>query len=156
MTRFILRDAVSGDEGSIRRVVETVLREHGLESEPGGVDADLVDVVANYRERGGLFRVLIDDTGEVVGCGGLFPLTAGDAEVRKMYFLAHARGNGFGRRLLDELVAHARARGFERVVLETASRLTIAGALYRRFGFVETARDHLAGRADTAMVLELR
>ncbi len=47
------------------------------------------------------------------------------------------------------------ADAFDRVVLETASRLTAAGALYRRFGFVETARDHFAGRADTAMVLDL-
>jgi putative acetyltransferase len=151
-----MRDAVSGDEGSIRHVVETVLREHGLDTEPDGIDADLEDVVASYQDRGGVFRVLVDDAGEIVGCGGLYPLTGVDAEIRKMYFLPRARGLGHGRRLLEELIARARAGGFERIVLETASRLTTAAALYRRFGFVDTTRDHLAGRADTAMVLDLR
>jgi GNAT superfamily N-acetyltransferase len=156
MARLSLRNAVTGDEGSIRRVVAVVLREHGFVLEPAGIDADLEDVVVHYHNVGGLFRVLVDDGGEIVGCGGLVPLSVEDAELRKMYFLSHARGLGYGRLLLEDLIAHARTRGFHRVVLETASRLTRAGALYRQFGFVDVGRSHFAARCDAAMALNLR
>jgi putative acetyltransferase len=156
MTRLSVRHAVSGDEDSIRRVVDAVLREHGFAPEPAGIDTDLEDVVAHYHDRGGLFRVLVDAGGEIVGCGGLFPLNVEDAELRKMYFLSHARGLGYGRLLLEQLIAHARARGFHRVMLETSSRLAGAGAFYRRFGFVDVARTHYSARCDSAMALSLR
>jgi putative acetyltransferase len=154
--RFALRSAARGDEAAIRSVVDTVLREYGFASEPTGVDADLDDVTSQYRERGGLFRVLVDGAGEIVGCGGLFPLSAKQAEIRKLYFLPRARGLGFGRVLLEDLIAHARSRGFHRVVLETSSRLPGAGVhLYKCFGFADVPRNHLSARADIAMALDL-
>jgi putative acetyltransferase len=155
--QLVLRDAVSGDEPSIRRVVHTVLRDYGFEPDPSGFDADIEDVVANYHDRGGLFRVLVDDAGEIVGCGGIYPLDAEAAQIRKMYTLAHARGLGLGRQLLDELIAHARAKGFSRVVLQTSSRLPGAGAhIYRKAGFVDVVPSHVSARADMAMSMTLR
>src|SRR5712664_3593546 len=115
MTHLSLRDAVAGDEASIRRVVDTVLFEYGFAPEPGGIDADLEDVVGQYHDRGGLFRVLVDDVGDIGGCRGLDPPDAADAEIRKMYSLPPARGLGYGRQLLGDLIAHARAGGFRRV-----------------------------------------
>jgi len=121
-----------------------------------GTDADLADITASYLSRGGVFRVLVEPDGRIVGCGGLYPLTQTEAEVRKMYLLAHARGHGFGLALLTALIDAARARGYSAVVLETASVLKDASALYRRFGFVEATRDHLASRCDKAFRLDLR
>ena len=155
--QFALRNAVSGDEPSIQSVVGGVLREYGFVFEPAAFDADLDDVVVHYHHRGGLFRVLIDEAGDIVGCGGLFPLNAGEAEIRKMYTLPHARGLGYGRQLLGDLIAHARAAGFHRVVLETSSRLPGAGAhLYKQFGFVDVPHSHPSPRSDMAMALSLR
>jgi ribosomal protein S18 acetylase RimI-like enzyme len=56
--------------------------------------------------------------------------------------------------LLNDLVAFARAHGFPRVVLETASPLKEAQALYRSAGFVEVPRAHLASRCDKGFALE--
>jgi putative acetyltransferase len=156
MTTFILRDALPGDEPHVRHVVFSVLREYGLEPDPGGTDTDLDDLASSYAARGGVFRVVLDGAGSIVGCGGLYPLNAEEAEVRKMYLLPTTRGHGLGRTLLEQLIGVARERGFSRVVLETASVLKEAIALYRRFGFVETCRPHLAGRCDQAFALELR
>ena len=39
--RFALRNAVEGDQDSIRSVVDAVLREHGFAPDPAGIDADL-------------------------------------------------------------------------------------------------------------------
>ena len=146
---------MQGDEESIRRIVATVLREHGLELDPHGVDADLDDIIAHYHDSGGLFRVVTDEQGAIVGCGGIVPIDANDAEVRKMYLLPVARGLGYGQRLLEDLIAHARSNGFRRVVLETTSNLPRARTLYTRFGFTDVTRNHLSRQCDTAMALEL-
>lgn len=153
---FRFREATAEDGPIIRSIVASVLAEYGLPSDPEGIDADLADVVSGYRDRGGSFRVLSDADGAIVGCGGLYPVTEKEAEIRKMYFLPPARGLGLGRRLLDDLIALATERGFERVVIETASVLKEAVSLYRRRGFVPFTHAHPAGRCDQAYVLELR
>ncbi len=118
-------------------------------------DAVYADLSRGYPYRGGVFRGLVTGDGRIVGCGGLYPLTDGDFEVRKMYFMPEVRGRGYGRRLLEDLIQGARQRGCKRVVLETASVLREAIALYRSFGFKPFARQHLACRCDQAMALEL-
>jgi putative acetyltransferase len=155
MTRYRQRDARHGDEPAVRRIVFAVLGEYGLSPDPAGTDADLDDLAASYADRGGVFRIVEDDQGEIVGCGGLFRLTETGAEIRKMYLLPAARGQGIGRALLEDLIAAARERGCTRLSLETASVLKEAMALYRRFGFVETHRDDLARRCDKAFALDL-
>jgi putative acetyltransferase len=150
------RDAQRGEEAAVQALVANVLAEYGLAADPAKTDADLADLRASYFERGGVFRVLVAPDGVIMGCGGLYPLDAREAEIRKMYLAPLARGQGFGRTLLEDLVHCARERGYERVVLETASVLKEAIALYRSFGFVPFARSHIACRCDQAMALELK
>jgi GNAT superfamily N-acetyltransferase len=152
---FVFRDVQRGDEPAIRRLVTSVLAEFGFDTDPEGLDSDLVDIIASYVDRGGVFRVLTTTAGEVVGCGGLYPLPNNEAELRKMYFFPVARGRGLGRALVADLVAFGRRAGYRRIVLETAAKLTTAGHIYRSFGFVETTSDHLARRADQALELDL-
>jgi putative acetyltransferase len=156
MSDFHFRDAAASDGVAIRAVVSTVLEEYGLLLDPGSTDADLQDVIASYSARGGCFRVLVSRRHEIVGCGGLYPLAGDEAEIRKMYLLEEARGRGLGRQLLLDLVEIARGRGFARVIVETASVLEDAIALYRRNGFVPLERAHLPRRCDQAYVLNLR
>ena len=72
-----------------------------------------------------------------------------------MYLAPSARGQGFGRRLLEHALARAADLGFSRVVLETASVLREAVALYERYGFQRYTTEHLASRCDTAYYLDL-
>jgi putative acetyltransferase len=155
LPQFGFREAISDDEAAIRSVVFSVLAEYGLSPDPQGIDADLNDVVSNYGERGGFFRVVTSTEGNIVGCGGLYPLTEHDAEIRKMYLLPEARGQGIGRKLLEELITSAKERHFQRIVVETASVLREAISLYRQRGFVPFAHHHLAKRCDQAYVLHL-
>ena len=140
LSTFRLREAVADDAGAIRAVVVAVMSEYGLSSDLDGNDGDLRDFIAAYRERGGSFRVVASIEGDIVGCGGLYPIDEQQAEIRRMYLLPHARGLGIGRKLLEDLIALATERHFERVVLETASVLKEAIALYRSRGFVPVAR----------------
>ena len=152
---MIIREATVADADAIRSLVGETLAEFGFPVESSGTDADLSDVPRSYHSRGGTFRVIEDDSGAVVGCGGLYPLEGRTVELRKMYFRPAIRGRGLGRRLLDDLVAVARQRAFARIELETASNLTAAIALYQRAGFVETKGPKHSCRCDRTFALDL-
>jgi len=151
-----LRPATNADSAEIQRLVFGVLSEYGLKPDPDGTDADLGDIEANYQASGGCFDVLVDEAGQIVGSVGLFPVSPGVCELRKMYLARTARGQGQGRRLLEHALAQARKLGFVRVELETATVLKEAIALYERTGFRRCAPAHLAPRCDSAYYLDLK
>ena len=151
-----IREATVGDADAIRAIVRDTLAEFGFPVESDGTDSDLADVPDSYQSRGGVFRVIEDDEGRVVGCGGLYPMNDAAVELRKMYFRPHIRGMGMGRKLLDDLIAQARAGEFARIELETASNLEAAIMLYRRAGFVETEGEKHSCRCDRTFALDLR
>jgi putative acetyltransferase len=155
---MIVRDAEPADRDAIRALVTETLAEFGFPIEPKGIDADLEDITASYQDRGGTFRVVVDDDDDatIVGCGGLYPLDASRVELRKMYFRPEARGRGLGRDLLIDLIACAKDSGFERIELETASNLTAAIRLYQGFGFIESQGPKHSGRCDRTFALKLR
>ncbi len=150
-----LRPATNQDSRPIKELVFTVLGQYGLEPDPSQTDADLDDIEASYFARGGIFYVLETQAGAIIGAYGLYPKEAGTCELRKMYLHRDHRGKGLGKRLLDDAMDNARRLGFRRVVLETASILTEAIALYERYGFKPHHPDHLSLRCDQAYALDL-
>lgn len=154
---FRLRSAVHGDEAAVQAIVFGVLRAYGLSPDPELTDADLADLEAAYVLQGGRFSVLEAASSgagqngwQIIGTVGLLPLpghpTVG--ELRKMYLHPDWRGRGLGKRLLERALADAPELGFQEIVLETASVLAEAVALYRRYGFEPL--DVLPGHAPAA------
>jgi putative acetyltransferase len=150
-----IRTATSADIPAIRAVLLAVRREYGVLGDIGAADADLDDLQQNYFARGGWFEVIADARGRIVGCAGLYPLSACRAELCKMYLEKSARGRGLGRRLLENLVTAARRGNFREVWLETNSTLHEAIALYRRYGFEPVEPGRLLPRCDVAYLLRL-
>ena len=74
--------------------------------------------------------------GEPVGIGGLRPLAAQEAEIKRMYVRPSSRGLGVGRAILERLIDDARALEYTTIRLDSARFMHEAHALYRRFGFV--------------------
>ena len=68
------------------------------------------------------------------------PLTPDDIELRRIYVLATAHGQGVGPALLAAAIAEARARGKRRMLLGTHPENTRAQRFYAREGFVLTGR----------------
>jgi len=151
-----LRQASNKDREEVTRLVYGVLKEYGLEPDPGATDADLADIEQSYFTRGGTFLVLEDQDGSIIGAYGLYPIENQTCELRKMYLHKPHRGKGLGKLLLDSALAEARKAGFGRMTLETASVLKEAIALYESYGFVEYEPDHLSTRCDQAYFLQLR
>ena len=150
-----IRPATNNDRQAILDLVAGVLQEYGLKTDPCTNDSDLADIEASYHRRGGIFDVLEDRQGAVVGSVGLYPLDSKSCELRKMYVRKELRGRGLGKRLLEHALSNARRLGFSRVTLETSARLKEARQLYSRYGFQPFAAQHLAKRCDEAFELDL-
>ena len=149
-----IRDVEPGEEPAIQALVAEVLAEFELEFDLEGQDGDLLDLGANYVNRGGCFR-LIEEGGRPVACAGLFLLSPDEGALRKMYVRREARGRGFGRALLASILETARSLGLRRITLESHSVLTSARTLYESSGFVPIPHPHPSSRADVAMELFL-
>jgi putative acetyltransferase len=154
-SHLTIRPATNSDLEEIVNLVFGVLREFGLDPDPHATDSDLDDIEVNYLERGGLFEIIEDRDGNILGSVGVFPIDENTCELRKMYFVPAIRGSGLGGYVLQRAVDKAKELGFRRMVLETSSKLPAASRLYLRFGFHPFAANHLSPRADQSYGLDL-
>ena len=152
---IIIRSASTADCVQVQSLVFGVLREYGLEPDLQGTDRDIGDIEAHYITRGGIFELLENDGGELLGTCGLYPMNGETIELRKMYFAPELRGKGFGKNTLTRMIERARELRFRKIYLETATVLREAVALYEKFGFVPTDEKHTP-RCDAAYVLDLQ
>lgn len=100
-------------------------------------DSEVDDMFTAYLPEGSAFYVVEED-GQVLGCGGYAPLTGGDkstCELRKMYFLPELRGTGMGAQMLLLCLDEARRDGYRHCYLETMEGMEKARSLYERHGF---------------------
>ena len=73
--------------------------------------------------------------GTPVCCGGLKRLADGTAEIKRMFVVPEARGQGVARELLAALESTAAELGYEVVRLDTGPRQPHAQALYESTGY---------------------
>jgi len=151
----VIRTATDHDRERVVALVFGILSEYGLPPDPEAKDSDLNDIEANYIRSGGVFELIEDREGNLVGTYGLYPLSKDTCELRKMYFVPRIRGRGLGRQVLERAVSHARRLGYKAIVLETISVLKEAIRLYTRFGFVPIEIKQRSARADQAYILKL-
>lgn len=104
---------------------------------------------------GGEVFFLVEE-GEAVGTVAMMPVDNG-FDLTKMAVTAHARGKGYGGRLMKAALDWARRRGAARVTLCSNTRLTPALALYREHGFRTVQFGAQVGwkRSDIMMELDL-
>lgn len=147
--------ATNADCERVQNLVFGVLSEYNLEPDLSGTDKDIADLEANYARRGGVFEILEDADGKLLGTAGLFPIDSQTVELRKMYFDKSLRGRGFGKLMMRRLIEKSRELGYKKIYLETAMVLKEAVSLYEKFGFQPTDEKHTP-RCDAAYFLELQ
>jgi putative acetyltransferase len=150
-----IRAATNEDIEEIKVLVFGVLLEYGWKGDSAATDADLNDIEESYIKPGGIFEVLEDTQGRMLGTVGLYPLSAEVCELRKMYFIPEIRGKGLGRHLFERTIENARKLGFKRIELETARVLKEAQRLYVKNGFKPLIRKEISCRCDQAYYLDL-
>jgi GNAT superfamily N-acetyltransferase len=129
-----LRRFQSGDADRLWTVHERALRESDIEFIEDKADEDFTTIPERYLETGGEFLVgVVDD--EVVAMGGIRPITASCAEIRRMRVHPDYQGRGYGKRMLTALESRAVDLGFGELTLYTNSKLIAARELYSRQGY---------------------
>lgn len=149
-----VRSATNQDSERVQNLVFGVLREYGLEPNLCRTDSDIADIEAAYINRGGIFELLEDENGNLLGTVGLYPISDEKIELRKMYFAKDFRGKGYGKKTLQRMIDKTRSLGYKQLYLETAGVLKEAVGLYKSFGFHETEEKHTP-RCDQAYYLDL-
>jgi len=143
-TELKLRPIEPRDDAAVAAVIRTVMPEFGA-SGPGFAihDPEVSGMSAAYSRERRAYWVVEDETGRVVGGGGIAPLDGEDpsvCELRKMYFLPEVRGRGVGERLLRQCLAFARGAGYRLCYLETLAGMAQAQKLYQRLGFQKLSK----------------
>jgi GNAT superfamily N-acetyltransferase len=109
----------------------------GLSDHWGATDEalnpDLEDMLTSYAH--GRTLVVRDSDARLCGTGTVVPRDGRRAEILRMSVDVGSRGQGLGRRIVDELVTTARRWGCEAVVLETSTSWTDVVRFYMRCGF---------------------
>ena len=100
-----------------------------------GFDRELDGLPGAYAPPSG--RLLVaGDQGSAFACIALRPVgAAGVGEVKRLYVQPERRGEGWGRRLVDAVLAEARGIGYRELKLDTLDWMSAARALYEQVGF---------------------
>jgi putative acetyltransferase len=137
-TSLLIRPIEPRDDEGVARLIRTVMPEFGAAGQGFAIqDPEVSAMSAAYMGGRAQYWVIVRGE-EVLGGGGFAALEGGEPEVcelRKMYFMASARGLGFGRRLLELCLREAREAGFRRCYLETLENMALARRLYETNGF---------------------
>jgi len=147
---YKLRKAKNGEEKTIFALIKTVLSEYGLKTDPEGTDKDISDISNNYFNNGGWFSVMVSH-GRIIGSYGIYRIDDTICELRKMYLLKEYRGQGLGKRMMQDALKKALMLGYSQMILESNKVLIEARGLYKKFGFVEYTPTHLSNRCDLSM-----
>ncbi|NEA48286.1 GNAT family N-acetyltransferase [Streptomyces sp. SID10815] len=96
----------------------------------------------HFRPPNGAYLIAYDEDGAPVATGGWRSQDKndegnedGDAELKRMFVVAAARGRGLARRILAALEQDAREAGRTRMILETGTKQPEAIALYTSSGY---------------------
>ena len=149
-----LRSATNADAHAIRTLIFEILREYSISACAAPQDKDLENIEQNYTGNQGYFAV-VEDAGRIIATMGVYRISLDTCELRKMYAVPAARGQGLGKYLLELAFNKARELGYRRMVLETATPLREAISLYRKYGFREYHPDQFSARCDQAYELLL-
>ena len=133
-----IRPIGPADDPAVAALIREVMTEFGAVGCGYSIEDPEVDMMsAAYPSPRAAFFVVEQD-GQVLGCGGMGPLTGAEedvCELRKMYFRPKLRGRGLGSALLDVILDAARTAGYRQCYLETLERMEQARALYAGHGF---------------------
>lgn len=152
---LLVRPVESTDVTAVVDLVRDVLTEFKITFGQGSQsDAQLFDLPRSYLDHHGAFFVAEND-GALIGTAGVFPLSEGVYELRKMYLRPAARGIGAGQQLFERCVAFARSQHARQLVLDTTEQMTAAIRFYERNGFVRDDTQQRASRCSRGYRLDL-
>lgn len=126
------------DDAAMAAIIRAVMPEFGAGGEGFAINDPEVDWMHRAYGAPRHAYFVVERAGVVIGGCGVAPLAGADddvCELRKMYFLPHARGLGAGQAMMARCLEAARCFGFRSCYLETLHGMDAAVRLYERSGF---------------------
>jgi DNA-binding MarR family transcriptional regulator/GNAT superfamily N-acetyltransferase len=135
-TPVVLRSHRPGDMGWVVQAHgEIYAREYGWDER---FEALVADIAAKFIQHFDASRErcwIAEMDGERVGSVFVVKQSKTMAKLRLLIVAPRARGQGLGKRLVQECIAFAREKGYRKLVLWTQSNLAAARAIYKSCGF---------------------
>lgn len=130
-----IRDArIPEDLSLIRSLFREYAAALGVDLCFQGFETELAELPGRYAQpAGGLWIALRG--ADPAGCVAFRPLDPTTAEMKRLYVRSVFRGQGLGRRLVDQVMAAAKAAGYQRICLDTLPAMGEAIRLYQQLGF---------------------
>lgn len=133
-----IRTIQPADNIILASIVRDSLAEFGA-NRPGTVfyDPTTDHLFELFQSPAAVYYVLIID-GQVLGGAGIYPspgLPEATCELVKMYLRPAARGQGYGKLLIEKCIDFAKASGYNQIYIETMPELRKAMSIYEKFGF---------------------
>ena len=91
------------------------------------------ELVREYCSNGFVYEAAVDD--ELMGVYVLLPLTDGVVEIKNIAVAEDARGQGYGKRLIQHALSEAERLGFGNVEIGTGNSSVDQLMLYQKCGF---------------------
>jgi GNAT superfamily N-acetyltransferase len=141
-----------GDAPAVRRLIESVWREHFHDHPDSFVrdfiysrlsDIDTANTV--YADRALFLCAMAEDA--IIGTGAIKRFDDRECEMVRMFVAPTYRGRGIARTIADALISFARSAGYDRIRLSSNNALTASHRLYERMGFERTAAWDPGGEA---------
>lgn len=137
----MIRPITPSNNVAVATLIRKCLEDEGL-ALPGTAyfDPQLDDLAGHYAglARSGYF--VLEEDGQVVGCGGFGPLSDSVCELQKLYVAKAYRGKGYASQLLALIEEEALLAGYQEIYLESSTKLAAALKLYEKMGYQHLAQ----------------
>ncbi|WP_370476712.1 GNAT family N-acetyltransferase [Tamlana flava] len=135
---IVIREIEPQDNQQIEQVIRDCFHEFKIPLEGTAYsDPETSKMFESYQNENDVYFV-IESNGEVLGGGGVKPLTDFEneiCEIQKMYFSPKIRDKGYGKMLFEKCMESAKQLGYKQCYLESASQLKAAIHIYESYGF---------------------
>ncbi|MFU2205865.1 GNAT family N-acetyltransferase [Streptococcus pluranimalium] len=131
-----IRPIQSKDNEEMAGIIRNSLEAVGLDKQGTAYfDPSLDDLAAAYgQDQSSAYFVAVEKE-QVQGGAGFGKITDAICELQKFYVLENARGQGLGRKLLEQVIISSGEAGYDKIYLETTEVLGQALRLYESMGF---------------------
>lgn len=135
---IVIREIEPQDNAPLEQVIRECFQEFKIPLEGTAYsDPETRKMFESYQNDNDVYYV-IESNGEVLGGGGVKPLTGFEneiCEIQKMYFSPKVRGKGYGKTLFEKCIKTSKTMGYKKCYIESASQLKAAIHIYESFGF---------------------
>ena len=101
------------------------------------LNEDLLDIKANYFDKGHPFFLVIDEFDRVIGCIGTKEKEDGNIYLSHLYVKFDLKRHGIGSKLLEVAEDSARERGYKEIHVHLGKEYLESHIFYPKHGYIE-------------------